>query len=65
MSNIPHGIKLHQTRPHQIPTPKVKGVEIRPPQMGPDRDVSDGGGEGFVVFLLVAALAGAATWLFL
>lgn len=60
MSNRPSGIEIPKTSTHQIPDPIVKGVKIHPPQPRFDRDVSDGGGEGFVVFLLMIAVAGMA-----
>ena len=58
MSNKPSVIEFPKTDTHQIPDPVVKGVKIHPPHPCFDRDVSDGGGEGFVAFLLVIAVVG-------
>lgn len=63
MSNRPSVIEFPQTSSREIPAPRVKGIKTQPPQPRPDRDVSDGGGEGFVAFLLMIAVAGMA-WAF-
>lgn len=63
MSHRPSVIEIPETSLRQIPSPRVKGIKTLPPRPRFDEDVSDGGGEGFVAFLLVIAVAGMA-WLF-
>lgn len=58
MSHRPSVIEIPETSLRQIPSPRVKGIKTLPPRPRFDEDVSDGGGEGFVAFLLLAAFAG-------
>jgi hypothetical protein len=57
MGNIPSGFNFHQTNPRQ--TPDQRSVKFNPCQNSvPDRDVSDGGGEGFMVVLMLVVIVG-------
>jgi hypothetical protein len=50
MGNSSSGFNFHQTTPRQ--TPDQRKVKYNPsPNAGPDREVSDGGGEGFMLIL--------------
>jgi hypothetical protein len=57
MGNISSGFNFHQNNPRQ--TPDQHSEKFNPCQdSGPDRDVSDGGGEGFMIILMLVVIVG-------
>ena len=63
MSNRPKDSEFLTSNTWRKTSP-FQGESFPGPNPGPDRDVSDGGGDGFMVFLLVLMLAGLAFMMF-
>lgn len=62
MSNRPPGFDIRTPFPEPSDLPPRSDVGHRP-KVDPEREVTDGGGGGFVLFLLISFLA-FLTWLF-